>query len=265
MINQLTLKNLSIFFDKKPVLENLTCEFRSGSVNLVVGRAGSGKSTLLKTLSGFHREYSGQILADGDLFRPSGNFSLAFQDPESLFFNPTVAEEVGFALKMRGQSEEQISQQSREWLLKWGLDPAIYFNRHPLELSGGEKRRVALAACTVFMPPVILLDEPLAGLDAAGQLSLATMVNEIAREHIVIVVTHEPEHFLSRDSSILFLRNNSACWHTTADFIRLSLVDNNYFPLPDWYRRVVAPYVETSRELPMINAAAVFEFIRERS
>lgn len=262
MPETLYIRDLSLSYNRRPVVSNLNGEFRSGSVNLVVGRAGSGKSSLLLTIAGFHKEYTGTVSDKNGLFSPAGNFSLAFQNPESLFFNASVGEEIGFALKMRGKSEDEISTISRNWLARWGLNPEEFFNKHPLELSGGEKRRVALAACTVFMPPVILLDEPLAGLDARGQLALARLLHEIALNHIVIVVTHEPEIFLEADADLLFLREQSGVWMKGLEFIRAALDMPEFYPLPDWYVKAVGSF-KGSTTLPAINAHAVAGFLEK--
>lgn len=260
MTKHLFLKNLNISYNRKSVLNNLNGEFVSGQVNLIVGCAGSGKSTLLQTIAGFHKEYSGSIHDDEGLFEAPGNFSLAFQNPETLFFNATVGEEVAFALKMLGKKDEDAVAASKAWLARWGLDPDFYFSKHPFELSGGEKRRVALAACTVFMPPVILLDEPLAGLDARGQIALSEMVKEIAREHVVIVVTHEPEIFLKTDSNVLFLRQQGGSWQSGGDFIKSALIEPDFYPLPDWYQAAVSPF-NHHLILPEVNAESVMQFL----
>lgn len=265
MSPQLELKNLTVSYGGKPVAEKLNGSFGCGRINLLVGRAGSGKSSLLLTIAGFHTEFSGQILYDGAVFQPAGNFSLTFQDPESLFFNTSVGDEVEYSLRMREVPENEITPRARQWLQRWGLDPETFYPRHPFELSGGEKRRVALAACTVAMPPVILLDEPLAGLDANGQKALAEMLNQLAHEHIVIVVTHEPEVFLHPDSNILFLREGQGSWFSGDDFLRQAVCNREFYPLPRWYCQALGPFAAAS-SLPQVNAEAVASFIaREKS
>ncbi|HAE39340.1 MAG TPA: hypothetical protein DCG57_11975 [Candidatus Riflebacteria bacterium] len=261
-ITEIRLQNLTVKYGDATLLENLCGSFKRGQVNLIVGRAGSGKSTLLRTLAGFHKEFSGIVMAEELSFNPSGNVSLVFQNPEALFFNGTVGEEVGYALKMRGLPVEEIEQTSVKWLQQWGLAPEKCWNRHPLELSGGEKRRLALAACTVFLPPVVLLDEPLAGLDMRGQRSLATMLATMAADHIVIVVTHEPELLLAHSSSLLYLHSGSGQWFTPDAFLREALNNNSFFPLPDWYARALAPYRDTA-VLPQIDAISVHRFVSE--
>jgi energy-coupling factor transporter ATP-binding protein EcfA2 len=263
MIEKLDLKNLSVRYGSHVLLNNLCGSFSRGQINLVVGRAGSGKSTLLRVLAGFHKEYDGSIEADGAAFAPSGNISLAFQNPEALFFNGTVEDEVGYALKMRKMGRGEIEPIARAWLRKWGLDPEKCWHNHPLELSGGEKRRLAIAACTIFMPPVVLFDEPLAGLDAKGQHALAELLAGMTTEHVVIVVTHEPEILLEQSGSLLYLHSEGSRWLKPAEFLRHALIDRDFFPLPEWYRKAVGQFAQSS-DLPPIRAEAVHRFFKSR-
>ena len=262
MTEFLHLDGLTILYDGRKIVSDVTGRFRCGAVNLIVGRAGSGKSSLLLTIAGFHKEFSGKILDDSGAFKPQGNYSLAFQNPESLFFNPTVGDEVEFALRMRGIQESESVERAKNWLERWGLSPEIYYRKHPLELSGGEKRRVAMAACTVLAPPVMLLDEPLAGLDHRGQKRLAEMLQQFAADHVVIVVTHEPEIFLTRHSQVLFLREGQGLWLKGSEFTRRALQDPDFFPLPGWYQKAIEPF-NAVESLPEINAEAVARFLEE--
>lgn len=263
MFDKLHLDNLSISYGRLNLLANLSGSFVRGRINLIVGRAGSGKSTLLRTLAGFHKDFTGSILADDKVFAPHGNISLVFQNPEALFFNGSVGEEVGYALKMRNVSAQEVEQTAKAWLQKWGLSPEKYWHRHPLELSGGEKRRLALAACTVFVPPVVLLDEPLAGLDVRGQRDLADMLAKMTENHIVIVVTDEPETLLAQSGSLLCLQAGEGQWLSPDGFLRQALTDSAFFPLPEWYRASIEPY-KTSTNLPTIKADAVWQFLQRR-
>jgi len=263
MLNRLELKNITVRYGHDVLLKNLCGSFSRGRLNLVVGRAGSGKSTLLRVLAGFHNEYDGSIEADGEAFTPSGNISLTFQNPEALFFNGTVEDEVGYALAMRKMKRGEIEPTAKAWLQKWGLDPERCWLNHPLELSGGEKRRLALAACTIFMPPVVLLDEPLAGLDARGQRDLAPLLTTMAADHIVIVVTHEPELLLEQSSSLLYLKSEECQWLKPNEFLRSALADSSFFPLPDWYRKAIGQFTH-SENLPPLRADAVYSYIKNR-
>ncbi|MBU1106899.1 MAG: energy-coupling factor ABC transporter ATP-binding protein [Candidatus Riflebacteria bacterium] len=261
-VTELKLNNIKVKYGSATLLDNLCGNFTRGQLNLIVGRAGSGKSTLLRTIAGFHKEFSGSIMADDKAFDPSGNISLVFQNPEALFFNGSVGEEVGYALKMRGVLPDEIECTSKKWLQQWGLDPECCWHRHPLELSGGEKRRLALAACTVFLPPVVLLDEPLAGLDVKGQHALADMLKAMATDHIVIVVTHEPEALMTDSSSLLYLRSGCGLWFTPETFLYQALSESDFFPLPHWYSSAVTPFREKPA-LPRLEAGAVHKFIQE--
>lgn len=235
-INQLNLENVHLKYGKKLVVEPFNHSFTKGGVNLIVGRAGSGKSSLLLFLAGFLKDAEGTILADNEPFKAEGSFSLAFQSPESLFFNPTVGDEVCFALQMRDMPPDQAIAQGKDWLNKWGLDPTQYWERSTLALSGGEKRRVALAACTVFKPPLIMLDEPLAGLDLDGQIKLARLIEEMATESCVLVVTHEPEFFLRPETKILYIREGRADKFDGSEFYKGSMADQDFYPLPSWFK-----------------------------
>lgn len=113
------------------------------------------------------------------------------------------------------------------------------------------------------MPPVVLLDEPLAGLDAKGQRALAELLAGMTSEHIVIVVTHEPEILLEQSGSLLFLHSIGSRWLKPAEFLRESLIDRNFFPLPEWYCNAVGQFAQSS-DLPPIRAEAVYRFIKSR-
>lgn len=259
----LKLGNITINFNDNPFLSGINCEFQSGKLNLIVGRSGSGKSTLLKLIAGFHKNFTGAISLDENYFEPEGNIALAFQSPESLFFNPTVSEEISYSLKMAGEKLENINWLTKNWMEKWGLDFEKYKDKYPFRLSGGEKRRVALSACTIIKPKIILLDEPLAGLDRAGQGSLSKIINELSQNHIVIVVTHEPELLLKENSNVLYLDDSRTTQLTAYEFIYNALINPNFYPLPNWYLKAVSPYVE-SYDLPMVEPETVANFLKAK-
>lgn len=262
MIAKLSLENLQLKYGKNRIGGPINAEFRPGRLNLIVGRAGSGKSTLLKAIAGFHRQYHGSILADGEKFVAEGNIALAFQNPENLFFNPKVGEEVCFALKQKAEAQDQDHEEhGRVWLEKWGLNADKFWFKHPIELSGGEKRKVALAACTVLLPDVILLDEPLAGLDISGQSKLARIIREIAANHIVIVVTHDPETLLEISQQILFLNQDQPASYGVQNFVAKSLAEPEFYPLPEWYLEALQPFREQAR-LPLLKAGSVMRFLQ---
>lgn len=256
----LKLKNLALYYPQKRILTDINCNFSSGKPCLIVGKSGSGKSTLLKTLAGFHDGYNGEIFLDDESFNAAGNISLAFQDPEKLFFCSTVIDEVSYALKQK--SFANIEKQASDWLEKWGLSSDIYAERHPLKLSGGEKRKVALAACTVFLPPVILLDEPLAGLDENGQISVCEMIKSISKDRIVIVVTHEPEMFLGYCNQILYIDGETGKLLDSDEFISYSVNKPDFYPLPEWYTKNVKDKPENCK-YPPVNYIDLYNFLEK--
>jgi energy-coupling factor transporter ATP-binding protein EcfA2 len=261
MSELLLIEDLELKYGKRILCGPINCSFTQGKINLVVGRAGAGKSTLLKMIAGFHNDYSGSVKLGGEKFNPSGNIALAFQSPENLFFNPTVNEEVCYALRQKKSLvDTEIEEFGKKWLKTWGLDPEKFWHKHPMELSGGEKRKVALSACTVLQPPVMMLDEPLAGLDHNGRKLLIKILRSLALEHIVVLVTHDPEQLLGYAGSVLFLRGNDCGFYTPYRFVEMALADPEFYPLPDWYVDSLSqkPY---SERLPLINARAVAAFL----
>ncbi|RCK78509.1 MAG: ABC transporter ATP-binding protein [Candidatus Ozemobacter sibiricus] len=220
----LHLDGLTVGRDGVAVVGPLTGWWPGPGLHLIIGPTGSGKTTLLMTLAGFLPPIAGRVrvsegrsttMAAGEEGRPSladqqewhgeGRTCLAFQNPEQLFFLPTVGDEVVYALRARGWAAASAESEGRAWLERWGVRPDLFWERNPLTLSGGEKRRVALAACTVFRPPLILLDEPLAGLDGDGQDHLLHVLGGLAAEHLVVVVTHDVEPFLPLARGLVLL------------------------------------------------------------
>ena len=257
---KLSIGNLVINFNDNPFLGPINADFNSGCLNLIVGRSGCGKSTLLKLIAGFHKDFTGAVALDEDYFEPEGNVALAFQNPEALFFNSTVFEEISYSLTAAGNNKDNIKSITEIWMKKWGLDPEVYSDKYPYKLSGGEKRRVALAACTILKPKIILLDEPLAGLDRAGQSDLAEIINSLSQESIVIVVTHEPELIMQDNSSILFLNGTETAQYSSSEFLANAVVNPEFYPLPEWYSSALLPYTQNYK-LPTVNAEAVAEYI----
>lgn len=258
----LLIGNLVINFGEHRLLGPIAANFGTGHLNMIVGRSGCGKTTLLKLIAGFHKDFTGAISIDEEYFDPQGKVAFAFQNPESLFFNDTVFDEIAYAIKATADKSINIESNVYEWMKKWGLDPEIYSKKYPFHLSGGEKRRVALAACTILKPGIILLDEPLAGLDREGQQDLSAVINSLVKEHVVIVVTHEPELLLQEDTQILYIGNEQAAQLSANEFLTNAVMKSDFYPLPDWYRNSIAPYAEQFY-LPMVNAQDVFDFLEQ--
>jgi energy-coupling factor transport system ATP-binding protein len=184
-------------------LAGVSLRVEVGEVVLVVGATGSGKSTLLRLLAGLLEPAAGTIVVDGEPPSARNGIGLVFQNPEMQFFAETVAADVAFGPKNLGLLEpEAVAERA---LMSVGLDPAVFGERSPFTLSGGESRRAAIAGVLAMEPRYVLLDEPTAGLDRRGREAVLGAI-EATRPHSgVLVVTHDPEQFLTLADRIILL------------------------------------------------------------
>lgn len=162
------LENISYWYDRglpfeKKALENIHLPLLQGTSTVLMGPAGSGKTTLLEIACGLTEPSTGRVHVKEKPLR-----AMAFQFPEDQMFGDTVGEYVAFGPGNIAMQKEEITKTAYETLSAVGLDPALYYNRDPLTLSGGEKRRAALAGVLAMRPDVLILDEPTAGLDLRG-------------------------------------------------------------------------------------------------
>lgn len=181
-------------------LEDVSFEIEDGQMVGIIGHTGSGKSTLLQHLNGLLKPTSGQIVVSGrDITAPGVSMveirkkiGLVFQYPEYQLFEETVAKDVAFGPKNLGLSEDEIEERVREALELVGLDYEAVAERSPFELSGGQKRRAAIAGVIAMRPEVLILDEPTAGLDPKAHKDVLAMVEEVHRRtgNITILVSH---------------------------------------------------------------------------
>lgn len=181
-------------------LENVSFEINDGQLVGIIGHTGSGKSTLLQHLNGLLKPTAGQIIVGGkDITAPGVSMveirkriGLVFQYPEYQLFEETVAKDVAFGPKNLGLSEAEVDERVREAIQLVGLDYGEVADRSPFELSGGQKRRVAIAGVIAMRPEVLILDEPTAGLDPKAHKDVLAMVEEVHRRtgNITILVSH---------------------------------------------------------------------------
>jgi energy-coupling factor transport system ATP-binding protein len=189
----------------------------------IAGRSGSGKTTLLQHLNGLLKPTSGCITFNGspmdghgmrDLRRRVG---LVFQHPENQLFEETVCRDIAFGLSGTGLSPAEIDIRVRGALEAVGLGET-FLNRSPFELSGGEKRRVAIAGVIVTDPSVLVLDEPTAGLDPRGRRELLDHIVALRRERgmTVVLATHDMEQMARHAEQVMVLENGSSALFGTA-------------------------------------------------
>ncbi len=210
------IKNLSFKYDEKNfALKNLDAEIFSGQWLSIIGRTGSGKSTLVQHLNALYKIQSGEIFFDGQTLPQKGEevhtlrqrVGLVFQHPEDQLFSPTVKEELAFAPKNAGFKNSKLEDAILYGLECVGLEKK-FLDRNPLALSGGERRLVAIASVLATRPECVVLDEPLAGLDASYQKKILAMLARLRDEgETVITITHDLDTALKFSDKILILRD----------------------------------------------------------
>jgi energy-coupling factor transport system ATP-binding protein len=200
---------------EREVLRGISLSITPGSYTHISGNSGSGKSTLLRILSGLLEPSLGTAaFSNGSRIFPSA-VGIVFQHPETQLFAQTVEDEIAFGPANLGllPTKEVRGNVVREALDAVGLDPRIFFHRSPFSLSGGEMRRVAIASILAMRPTFLLLDEPTAGLDAAGRAFVHTLIDRLTRATTgIVVVSHDVEEFAPRVQTHLELRDGRL-WH----------------------------------------------------
>ena len=185
---------------EKVAISDVNVEIHAGELVAVIGHTGSGKSTFMQHLNGLLRPSSGAVYVDGeDIFANKEatrdvrfKVGLVFQYPEYQLFEETVYKDISFGPKNMKLGEGEIDARVREAARLTGVGEEL-FERSPLELSGGQKRRVAIAGVMAMRPRVLILDEPMAGLDPAGCAGIMQNITDYRREtgSTVLLVTHD--------------------------------------------------------------------------
>ena len=184
---------------EKTAIRDVSVEFYPGELVAVIGHTGSGKSTFMQHLNGLMPPTSGRVFVDGeDIFASKEatrdvkfKVGLVFQYPEYQLFEETVYKDIAFGPKNMRLGEREIDERVREAAGFVGVSEEL-FERSPLELSGGQKRRIAIAGVIAMRPRVLILDEPTAGLDPGGCAGILANIMDYRREtgSTVLVVTH---------------------------------------------------------------------------
>ena len=202
-------------FEKKAV-DDVSFTARKGEFIGLIGHTGSGKSTLIQHFNGLLKPTSGRVLINGeDIFQSkemtrAARFAvgLVFQYPEYQLFEETVYADVAFGPKNMGLDKDEIDRRVRENCRIVGL-PEEALDKSPFELSGGQKRRVALAGVLAMEPEVLVLDEPTAGLDPAGRENLMANIRDYHRNKhkTIILVSHSMDEIAQNVDRILVLKS----------------------------------------------------------
>lgn len=199
------VENLSYFYMKgtpfeKKALDNINIDIADGEFIGIIGHTGSGKSTLVQHMNGLLKPTLGKVFVDGaDISEKNtkelrNQVGIVFQYPEHQLFEETVFKDIAFGLERRGIDSTQTEMKVREALETVGLSEEVLL-KSPFELSGGQKRRVAIAGVLVLEPKILVMDEPTAGLDPKGRDDVYELIKRLHKKLniIVILVSHSME------------------------------------------------------------------------
>lgn len=224
MASIIKVENLSYVYNPgmpgaTTALENVSFEVEEGDFVGIIGSTGSGKSTLISHMNGLNRPTSGKIYIDGrDIWEDPSKIrefrfmvGLVFQYPEYQLFEETVLKDIMFGPKNMGLSDEEAMERAKEAARFTDLKPSL-LEKSPFELSGGEKRRAAIAGVIAMDPEVLILDEPAAGLDPKGRdVILAQIAQYHAhRQNTVLLVSHSMEDIGRTADRVLVMNRGRA-------------------------------------------------------
>ncbi|NLJ90074.1 MAG: energy-coupling factor transporter ATPase [Clostridiales bacterium] len=201
---------------EKVALDKVNIEINDGDFIGLIGHTGSGKSTLVQHLNGLLKATSGAIYYNGqNIYSEGYNFKelrskvgLVFQYPEHQLFGTTIFEDVAFGPSNQGLSKAEIDERTRKALDMVGISEDLY-ESSPFEISGGQKRRVAIAGVLAMEPEVLVLDEPTAGLDPKGRDEILEQISKLHLENnmTIVLVSHSMEDVAKYANRIIVMNN----------------------------------------------------------
>lgn len=205
-------------FEKKALI-NINCEFYDGEFIVLIGHTGSGKSTLIQHLNGLLKPTEGKIIVDGiditdkkvKLTNIRKNIGLVFQYPEYQLFEETIEKDIEFGPRNLGLSEEEITRRVKRAMKMVDLDYDTYKDKSPFDLSGGQKRRVAIAGVIAMEPKVLILDEPIAGLDPKGRDDILNQIRKLHDDYKIttIMISHSMEDVAKVADRVVVMNHGS--------------------------------------------------------
>ncbi|MBQ7838843.1 MAG: energy-coupling factor transporter ATPase [Clostridia bacterium] len=223
--------NLTHYYSKGTIqqvaaIENINLQINKGELVGIIGHTGSGKSTLISHFNGLLKPDSGKILVDGvDIHKDKETLrqsrfkvGLCFQYPEYQLFEETVYKDIAFGPKNMKLSESEIKERVFRAAAFVGVKPE-HMEKSPFDLSGGEKRRVAIAGVMSMEPEVLIFDEPAAGLDPRGRKALINLIKEYRKQtgSTVIIVSHSMEDIAEMADKVIVMNKSSVAMQGTVD------------------------------------------------
>lgn len=218
----INFKNVSFIYGEKTpfeklALDNIDLAIKSGEFVGIIGHTGSGKSTLIQHFNGILKPTTGDVFI-GDMntkdkeLAKSGlryKIGLVFQYPEYQLFEETIEKDIAFGPKNMGLSEEEITARVKEAMEIVGLDYETKKDKSPFEISGGQKRRVAIAGILAMKPDILILDEPTAGLDPKGRDELFFQIKNLYEKNniTIVLISHSMEDVAKLVNRIIIMKN----------------------------------------------------------
>ena len=239
-----------VYLPKTPnaniALDGVSLEIPQNSFAAFIGRTGSGKSTLVQNLNALLIPTEGEIFVDDfHIFNKKRknkrikelrkHISLVFQFPEYQLFEETVEKDVAFGLKNFGVKEKEAIELAHQALISVGLNEK-YFKKSPFELSGGERRRVAIAGILAINPDILILDEPTAGLDIKGAHDVMNLVSKMHQGgKTIIMVTHDMDLVMKYCDLVFVLKDGKLAYQGSTDKLFDSIDASSSIEIPHLY------------------------------
>ncbi len=202
-------------FEKK-ALDEVSLTIKDATVTGIIGSTGSGKSTLIQHFNALLTPTSGKVTVDGDDITDKSKrkdlrrkVGLVFQYPEAQLFGETVFQDIAFGPQKMGLKPDEVKTRVEDALRMVGLDPESYGTRSPFKLSGGEKRKVAIAGILAMHPQILVLDEPTAGLDPASRVAFLELIRGFRKEgHTLVMVSHDMDEVAKISENVVVMASS---------------------------------------------------------
>ena len=248
-MDKIQIENVSFVYSpgttyKTDALDNVSISFEAGKTTGLIGHTGSGKSTLVQMLNGLLKPSSGRVIIDGsdiwekpkEIGKVRFKVGLVMQYPEYQLFEETVRKDIAFGPKNMGMDEEKTAQCVINAAQIVGLDEAT-LEKSPFDLSGGQKRRAAIAGVMAMEPEVLVLDEPAAGLDPEGRNSIFSAIEDYKKKRgaTVRIVSHSMEDMAQWCDNIVVMSHAKVFMHGTRDevFSRAAELESVGLDIPE--------------------------------
>lgn len=222
------IKDLSFSYDNDKFINNLNLNIECGKMLGIMGNTGCGKSTLVQLIAGLIKPDYGQIIIDGDDITSKKfdkailrkKLGIVFQFPEMQLFEQTVQKDIYFGLKKFRLSDEEKYKRAKDILALLNLDFDKIKDKAPLALSGGEKRKIAVAGILVCNPKYLILDEPIAGLDSDSRENFMKLLVKLKKNGItIIIISHNADYIAEYCDRVIVMDNGQIVLNDSPDNI----------------------------------------------